>query len=137
MIGRLVPGWAWPLGLVAVALGLATWHLLEVDAALERGRAQMRAQWSAVELARAERARAERQARAWWSIEQSKAHEAQRAAIAATLTEARHALRSALSAPISCPAAPDATVGDFVVPGAVLRRVRDAAAGTRAGQRAD
>jgi len=59
----------------------------------------------------------------------SASHEATRARIALDLTEARHALRNALSAPISCPAGPSATVGDFVVPGAALWSVRRAAAG--------
>jgi hypothetical protein len=131
----LVPWWAWLFAAGAAIAGATTWHLLQVGQARNEGRAEVQAQWDDVERQRAERIRAERERRAWLAIEQSKGHEAARAASARNLEEARHAVRTALSAPISCPSGQILQVGDVLLPGAALDGVRRAA--RAAGQRAD
>lgn len=52
-------------------------------------------------------------------------YEADRARLAAALESARHAVRSALDAPLQCP--PHATLADLVVPASALAGLRAAA----------
>lgn len=134
---RLLPGWAW---LAAAGVALATawgWHAHAVHQARVQGRAEVQARWDAAELARERQANVDAARRAEQSIAAAAAHEAARAAIARNLTEARHDLRNALSAPISCPPGQSGMeVGDVLLPAAVLDGVRRAAEGG-GGQRAD
>lgn len=132
----LVPTWAWGLLLGAGLTAAGLWYLAQLEHARDEGRAEVQAQWDAVERRRGEQIAADRERRVWTAIEQAKAHRALQAALDQSLTEARHALRNALSAPISCPAGQVLPLGDVVLPGAVLDSVRRAAA-SPAGQRAD
>lgn len=131
----LVPTWAWALAFGAAVTAAGAWYLVQIADARDEGRAQVQAEWDDVERRRGEQIRADRERRAWSAIEQSKAHRATQAALAQSLMEARHALRNALSAPISCPREGNLRLGDLVLPGAVLDGVRRAAGA--AGQRTD
>lgn len=114
----LVPPWGWATLLaVALAAGGAWCH--------RAGARSVQARWDAAEVQRERQANADALRRADLALAASASHEADRAALARNLREARNAVSIALRTPISCPAS--GLAADVVLPAAALAGVRDAA----------
>lgn len=136
----LVPGWGWAVLGALVLASVGGWHLHAVHQARVQGRADVRTQWAAAEQARERQANADAMRRAEAAMVAAAAHETTRAGLAHNLNEARHALQLALNTALSCPggapAAPEARLGDVLLPAAVMDSLRRAAEGG-GGERAD
>lgn len=114
--------WA-KLGAAALLLAGCWWH------GHRTGAAGVQAEWTAADVARERATQIHEAQQRRTAHAAGERYEAQRAAIAAQATQARAALRNALSAPI-CPAAEDShapTLADLAVPAAAVQRLRDAA----------
>jgi hypothetical protein len=117
-VAGLIPPW---FRLAAVAVAAGTLFIGGYRAGADR----VRMQWH-LEQAERERAAAEQHLRNERSANAAATdYRAARAARAARQPETQHALRNALSAPISCPPAASA-LGDVRIPAAVVDRLRDA-----------
>jgi hypothetical protein len=108
-------GWLWAAVLAATVGG---WG----GARFKQG------QWDAAELDRTRRDAAVAVRRIDVALDASAAYEKSRAAVAAEIRKARHAVDVALQAPLSCPPGQPLQLGDLVLPAAVLDGVRGAAA---------
>lgn len=127
---RFVPLWVW-LG-AATAIAGGAWHLSAVHSAKNAGRAEVQALWDGARAEAEQAAAADRAAQAETARTAAADYEAQKAAIAANLEDARHDLQKALRRPIRCPAGASLAVGDVVLPADVLAGLRDAAGAARA-----
>jgi hypothetical protein len=129
-----VPAWAWLAVGASLVTGAGVWHLMaghdaRTDGKTE-GMAEVQALWDAATAAATLKAASDREKRAELALAASAEAEAYRAALAANLEDARHALQKALRRPISCPAG--ALLGDVVLPAAAMDGLRSASGAVRA-----